>query len=86
MGRFDCWATIVLIGPALATATEELLHFTAEQRVAADAPLIFSAGAIRGGALVRIAGDSTEQVTHWLGDHLSFIIDLAGEDPWSRKG
>jgi len=86
MGRFDCWATIVLIGPALATAADELLHFTAEQRVAADAPLIFSAGPIRGGAMVRIAGDSTEHVTHWLREHLSFIIDLAGEDPWSRKG
>jgi urease accessory protein len=86
MGRFDCWATVVLVGEALRKSVEEVLHFVAGQRLTADQRLIFSAGPIAGGAMVRIAGDSAEQVSRWLGEHLSFIMQLAGENPWSRKG
>jgi len=72
------------------TATE-LAGFARAMRehmvtVDAGAEVIFSAGPIPGGALMRVAGESTERVRSWLGERMGFLEDMIGEDPWSRRG
>jgi urease accessory protein UreH len=86
MGSCDCFASVILVGGRVAEAAEELLRFVAGQPVDAGAELIFSAGPIPGGALMRVAGGSTERVRSWLGERMGFLEDMIGEDPWSRRG
>jgi urease accessory protein len=86
MGRCDCFATVILVGRRVAEAAEELLRFVAGEPLQPDAALIFSAGSIPGGALLRVAGESTEQVRRWLGERLAFLTDMTGDDPFSRRG
>ncbi|HUB26895.1 MAG TPA: urease accessory protein UreD [Tepidisphaeraceae bacterium] len=86
MGRFNCWASVVLIGRRLAGVIEKTLKSIAGDAVEAGADPIFSAGPIPGGALVRVAGGSAEMVLQFLRRRLPFLAALAGEDPWNRKG
>ena len=47
---------------------------------------LFSAARLRdGGALLRMAGTSVEQMGHTLRSHLAFLSPLTGDDLWSRK-
>ena len=47
---------------------------------------MMSASPLRdGGALLRMAGVSVEQVAHAFRSHLAFLSPLLGDDPWSRK-
>jgi urease accessory protein len=78
MGSIDCFATLLLIGPALSAVVSDLL---AERR----GPLLFSVSPVAGGAVVRIAGDQTESIMAWIREKLRGVWDLVGHDPWSRK-
>ena len=86
MGRFNCWASVIVWGDRLSGAIDQTLQAVAAQEVPARADLIFSAGPIPGGMLLRIAGRSTEQVLRFFRRRLNFVADLAGDDPWDRKG
>ena len=51
-----------------------------------QADLVVSASRLRdGGALLRMAGTSVEQMGHALRAHLAFLSPLTGDDLWSRK-
>lgn len=85
MGRFNCLALVVLIGPALGEASARLLADVAQQSVTRRAPLVCSASAIREGALLRIAGEQVEIVGREIHRHLGFLPELLGDDPFARK-
>ena len=85
MGRFNCLATVLLIGAPLQAAAEKLLKVIAARPVVKLAALVTSASPVRDGALLRVAGESVEKVREELHGHLAFIRDMLGDDPLARK-
>jgi urease accessory protein len=85
MGKCDCWASVIMIGPRLAAAIEQTLQYVAGQPVVSGRELFYSAGPIPGGLLMRVAGASVEQVLQFFRARLPVLAELAGHDPWSGK-
>lgn len=85
MGRFNCLATLLLLGPAVKLAAESLLQQIAARPVEKRAALACSASTVTGGVLLRVAGEEVEAVRRELGGHLTFLRDILGDDPWARK-
>jgi len=84
-GRFNCFALLLLVGKALQPAAVSLLEAISTNPVKRTAALVASASPVRHGAILRIAGESVEQVGHELHHHLKFAFELLGDDPWARK-
>ncbi len=85
MGRWNCLAMLLMIGPGLATQSAGLLEDIGRRPVAKSAPCVASASGITGGALLRVAGDSVESVRRELQRHLDGLTGLLGDNPWKRK-
>ena len=85
MGRFNCIALLVLTGPLVAAAAAAILAEIEPMPVTKRAPLILSASAISQGAIVRVAGESGEEVSRAIRRFLKFAPELLGDDPWARK-
>ncbi len=85
MGRYHCFASLLMIGPSLAAPAEALLGAIAATELSRRAPLLVSASPVVGGALLRIAGETAEMVRHELHRRLGFLKAFLGDDPWSRK-
>jgi urease accessory protein len=85
MGRFNCLALVLVIGDPVRQVATCLLEDVAGQPVTRRAPLVGSASPIRDGALLRIAGESVEDVGREIHRHLAPLGELLGEDPWARK-
>ncbi len=84
-GRFNCFALLLLAGEPLQPATTALLKEISTRPVNRGATLVASASPIRTGAVLRVAGESVEQVGRELHHHLRFASALLGDDPWTRK-
>jgi urease accessory protein len=84
-GRFNCFALLLLVGEPLQTAAANLLAEISTHPVERGANLICSASPVHNGAVLRVAGESVEQVGHELHHHLKFVSALLGDDPWARK-
>ncbi len=85
LGRFDCFATLLLVGRALHHAASHLIETVSKEPVTRRAALIASASPVAGGAVLRIASEQVETVGHELHHHLALLRDLLGDDPWARK-
>jgi urease accessory protein len=85
LGRFNCVATVFLLGPALDSITTRLLEAIKSEPVARRSDLVFSASPLANGAVLRIAGVSVESVGRMIHHHLQPVSELLGDDPWSRK-
>lgn len=85
MGRFNCLALVILIGSMVQPFSARLLDEFARQPISRGARLVSSASAIKAGALVRLAGESVEEVAHRIRKHLDFLPSLLGDNPWNRK-
>lgn len=85
MGRFNCLASLLLIGQPLAGVTETLLRDIGQRPVEKRAATITSASPMREGVLLRVAGEEVEAVRHELQKQFFFLRDLLGDDPWTRK-
>jgi urease accessory protein len=84
-GRFNCLATVVLVGLGLSRFSAEILTIIQECAVSPNSDLIIAASPLQEGAILRIAGVSVEQVGRKIQAHLGFIRQLLFADPWSRK-
>ncbi|MFO1477252.1 MAG: urease accessory protein UreD [Verrucomicrobiota bacterium] len=84
-GRFNCHALLLLLGAPLAGAAAQLLQLMHQAPVQPGESPAASASAVPDGALLRVAGESVEQVGALLRGHLGFLPGLLGDDPWSRK-
>jgi urease accessory protein len=84
-GRFNCFAMLLLVGEPLQTAAANLMAEISARPVERGANLICSASPVRNGAILRVAGESVEQVGHELHHQLKFASALLGDDPWARK-
>jgi len=85
MGRFNCLATLLLVGPAVRDFAGQLLEQISQEPVTRRATLIASASPVAGGAVLRIAGEDVEAVGQELHRQLACLRDLLGDDPWARK-
>ncbi|RKG96089.1 urease accessory protein UreD [Corallococcus sp. CA053C] len=86
MGRFDALATVLLVGPALASARESLAARVAALPVKPRAGQVVSASPLGDDALlVRAAAVSLETLLSTTRDWLSFLPGLLGDDPWARR-
>jgi urease accessory protein len=86
MGRFNVLLTAVISGPLVAGVAANLVQRHSEAPIARGADLVLSAAKLRdGGALLRMAGTSVEQMGRALREHLAFLSPLTGDDLWRRK-
>ncbi|HEV7302261.1 MAG TPA: urease accessory protein UreD [Tepidisphaeraceae bacterium] len=86
MGRFDCYATLFLIGPRVRDGAAAILDELNAAPVKRNAELLASASPIGdGGAVLRVLGPSPQLVGQYLRDRMAFAWAIAGEDLWSRK-
>ena len=85
LGRFNCVAMLLFLGPNVEAAANRTLEDIASREVARNAPLIVSASRVAGGAVIRLAGERTEAVSRELHQLLQPLVALLGDDPWARK-
>lgn len=85
LGRFNCLATLLLIGPAVQDQAARLLERVGSQPVARRSDLVMSASPVAGGAVLRLAGIHFEQVAREIHPQLTSLTDLLADDPWARK-
>ena len=86
LDRFNCLATAVVLGPALRATAARLAGSLGAAPVVRRADLLLSAAPLcEDGVVVRVAGVSVEQVGATLRQHLSVVVSLLGDDPWSCK-
>ena len=86
MSRFDVLLTAIMSGPLVSESAMALVKHISNTPIVRDANLVLSTATLRdGGALLRMAGTSVEQMAHALRRHLSFLSPLVGDDLWSRK-
>lgn len=85
MGRYQCIAMLLLVGPSLAADASRIHALVAEMPVPRRGSLVVSASSITEGVLLRAAGETVELVRHELHRHLAFVADRLGDDPFARK-
>ncbi|HWD19779.1 MAG TPA: urease accessory protein UreD [Verrucomicrobiae bacterium] len=85
LGRFNTVALMVLAGELLHGEIKTTLDRVAAQPAARRSRLIFSASPVREGLVLRVAGESQEEVAHYVYDTLRFAGAWLGDDPWARK-
>jgi len=86
LGRFNALGSVLLVGPAVASAREALFARLTALPLTSRAGLVLSASPLGlGGLLLRAAGASVEQVQHTTREWLSFLPALLGDDPWARR-
>lgn len=86
MGRFDVLLTAIVTGPIVAEAARDLVDGMSRVPITRGLDLVASATMLRdGGALLRMAGTSVEEIGRTLRRSLSFLSPLLGDDLWNRK-
>lgn len=88
VGRFNCLATVLVMGPALAehaAAIAAAIALEPLDRTAANRPLAIGASRVHDGLLLRVAGETVETVQPFIQRHLGFVRDLLRDNPWQRK-
>ena len=84
-GRFDCFATVFLVGPAFDVAAAALVERVGRTAVRRRAALVAAVSPLASGAVLRVAGCAAEAVGRFLGDALGPAWERLGDDPWARK-
>jgi urease accessory protein len=84
-GRFNCCALLLFGGAMVGRAAGRLLEGIAARPVECRGTLICSASPIREGAVLRVAGESVEEVAREIQTHLNPLAELLGDNPWLRK-
>jgi len=86
MGRFNCVAWAVAIGPAVRAAALRLAGALDGAAVPRRSDILLSAAPLEDdGVLLRVAGTSAQQVGAVLKQHLNFVPALIGDDPWAAR-
>lgn len=84
-GRFNCFATLVLLGNPLKEIAARLAQDIAARPVGQRARLVAAVSPVADGVLLRVAGEEVEEVGRELHHHLKYLVPLLGDDPWARK-
>jgi urease accessory protein len=84
-GRFNCFATLVLVGALVQQAANRLLEEVRRAAVKRRSSFLLSASPLKSGAVLRVAGEQVSEVDRYLRKLLTPLAGLLGEDPWSRR-
>lgn len=85
LGRFNCLATVVILGGRFDRVARNLLDAVESRPVERRSSFLEAASPIEGGVIWRMLGETTEQVGRRLKEGLAFLADVLEETPWSRK-
>lgn len=85
MGRYNCFATLVLLGPRMQQLGQGMLQWSSTQRVRKQPEMLAVASPLREGVILRIASTSTESASTFLRQWLEPLASELGDDPWRRK-
>jgi len=92
MGPYACYATLLLYGPRLqgvVQALEDRMRAATVFQVREPLDVLWSLSPVRGeagdnGRIVRVAGKETEDVKRWLSDALRGLVEVIGEEVYSK--
>ena len=87
-GRFDCLATVMLVGEAFSPAAADVLRRVNAVPLRRRVGLLASGGGLPSGypgVVVRAAGGTAEAVGRFLRELLAAAWEMLGEDPWARR-
>ena len=85
LGRIDCLATVVLVGPLVAPQAAALAALIGAVPQVCQARLLESASPLGSGLVLRLAGESAEELASHLRARLAFLPALLGDDPFARR-
>ncbi len=85
LGRFDVLGLALLLGPAAAAAAASLIGELATRPVVRRPHHLVTATPAGDGCLLRFASTSVDLAARLLRQHVGFVPDLLGDDPWARK-
>lgn len=85
MGRFDCYAVLVMIGPAFAPLIDVCEQTARAVPSGVRARMLASTTRIEDGVVMRVLGPRVQVVQDFLRQVISRLADVLGEDPWARK-
>jgi urease accessory protein len=85
MGRFNCIATVVIMGDKLQGISQPILEKVGSKPIQPKGALIDAVSPIKSGAIWRIMGESTEAVSLYIHSELDPLKNILGETPWLRK-
>lgn len=84
-GRFNCIATVLLLGPLLEPHAGELLARVGADPIEPGADLVIAASPVKEGVVCRLAGAAVEKTGRMIHQLLHFVPRLLADDPWIRK-
>lgn len=84
-GRFHCFATVLLLGPQIASSAKAILDDLAAAPLARGASLMIAGSPLREGAILRLAATSVEAAARAIQARLAFLRELLSDNPWERK-
>ena len=86
LGRYDVMAVAVVIGQMLQGDVDRIMARVQDERVRRHADRIVTVAPVSSaGCVLRVGGQSIEDVEHTLRDLLYFVPRLLGDSPWARK-
>jgi len=85
MSRFDCLATVILLGPHFTQLAQQLLGEISSQPPPRHSDFIVVASPLADGAIFRLASTDLRQVSKFLSIFRRHFHELLGEDPLTRK-
>jgi urease accessory protein len=86
MGRVDVLAVAIVTGGRFGATATAMLERVAAMRVSRGSAMLVAAAPLEpDGCVLRVAGQSVEQVGHVLRDHMRDVSAWLGDDPWRRK-
>jgi len=85
VGRYNCFATVMLIGPAFEAANEILSVSIGEMPLLQRASLPMSYSRLAWGGVLRLAGLGAEPVRACLSEHMGFVESILDCGLWARK-
>ncbi len=84
-GRFQCLATVLLMGPCVARYAQQILEWYSARPIQPNAPVVVAASPLHEGVILRLAGTSVEYVGRAMHERLGFVRELLDDNPFSRK-
>lgn len=85
LGRFNCFATILLLGLPFRQAASRLLAESADAPVKRRDSLTLSVSPLGDGALARIASEEVETAALEVRRILTVAAGVLGDDPWAHR-
>ena len=85
MGENNCLALVLVLGNRFKVPGETILKQIQGAPIEAASILVDAASPIQYGIILKVLGRTTEVVSQYLKNRLTFLTEVLSEDPWKRK-